>query len=245
MARVAPDVTAIHLGRSLPTASSNQPGRQAWKPARTLARPRRPYSVLLPVGFAVPPTLPPARCALTAPFHPCPSPPGLRRAVCFLWHCPWGRPRRTLSGTVFPRSPDFPPHEGHPTCGGRPADWRNRHMGWRPPGSSVTRMTSGGHPSRDRRTCDRSGLLRAEARDDGTHLGAIGAVRAVHALGIMTALVAHHGGAGVAAGHLVGLGEILHGIAQVGVRIVETGRRTAVAEAAGGLVVSNTKIFCC
>src|ERR1700692_3040481 len=32
---------------------------------------RRSYSVLLPVGFAVPPALPPARCALTAPFHPC------------------------------------------------------------------------------------------------------------------------------------------------------------------------------
>ena len=32
----------------------------------------RPYSVLLPVGFAVPPLLPEARCALTAPFHPCP-----------------------------------------------------------------------------------------------------------------------------------------------------------------------------
>ena len=33
----------------------------------------------------------------------------LRRAVCFLWRFPWGRPRRTLSGTVFPWSPDFPP----------------------------------------------------------------------------------------------------------------------------------------
>ena len=32
---------------------------------------RRPYSVLLPVGFALPPALPPARCALTAPFTPC------------------------------------------------------------------------------------------------------------------------------------------------------------------------------
>ena len=31
---------------------------------------RRPYSVLLPVGFAVPVPLPGARCALTAPFHP-------------------------------------------------------------------------------------------------------------------------------------------------------------------------------
>jgi hypothetical protein len=30
-----------------------------------------PYLVLLQVGFAVPLMLPPARCALTAPFHPC------------------------------------------------------------------------------------------------------------------------------------------------------------------------------
>ena len=27
---------------------------------------------------------------------------------CFLWHFPWGRPRRALPGTVFPWSPDFP-----------------------------------------------------------------------------------------------------------------------------------------
>jgi len=32
--------------------------------------PRHPYLALLPVGFAVPPPLPDARCALTAPFHP-------------------------------------------------------------------------------------------------------------------------------------------------------------------------------
>jgi hypothetical protein len=29
-------------------------------------------------------------------------------AVSSLWHFPWGRPRRTLSGTVSPWSPDFP-----------------------------------------------------------------------------------------------------------------------------------------
>ena len=40
--------------------------------------PRRPYSVLLPVGFAVPLPLPEARCALTAPFHPCGSLAGVR-----------------------------------------------------------------------------------------------------------------------------------------------------------------------
>ena len=37
---------------------------------------RRPYSVLLPVGFAVPPLLPKARCALTAPFRPYPAEAG-------------------------------------------------------------------------------------------------------------------------------------------------------------------------
>ncbi len=33
------------------------------------------------------------------------------RAVCFLWHFPWGRPRRALPGTVRPWSPDFPLHD--------------------------------------------------------------------------------------------------------------------------------------
>ena len=73
----------------------------------------RPYSVLLPVGFTLPPPSPGARCALTAPFHPCLLPCAIsgrqEQAVCFLWHFPWGRPRRPLAGTVFPWSPDFPP----------------------------------------------------------------------------------------------------------------------------------------
>ncbi len=34
--------------------------------------PRHPYSVLLPVGFTVPPLLPETRWALTPPFHPYP-----------------------------------------------------------------------------------------------------------------------------------------------------------------------------
>ncbi len=36
---------------------------------------RRPYSVLLPVGFTMPTPLPAPRCALTAPFHPYPAKP--------------------------------------------------------------------------------------------------------------------------------------------------------------------------
>ncbi|XEN31456.1 hypothetical protein M728_002053 [Ensifer sp. WSM1721] len=69
-----------------------------------LARPCHPYSVLLPVGFTVPSMLPCPRWALTPPFHPYSA----SGAVCFLWHFPWGHPRRTLSGTVSPWSPDFP-----------------------------------------------------------------------------------------------------------------------------------------
>src|SRR3954449_6533557 len=62
----------------------------------------RPYSVLLPVWFALPLLLPGARWALTPPFHPCrgmTTEVAKAAAVCFLWHFPWGRPRRMLSGT--------------------------------------------------------------------------------------------------------------------------------------------------
>jgi len=56
-------VTTIHLGRRLPGASSNLPGRPdpdtgpGHHRLRADAR-ARPYSVLLPVGFAVPLPLP-------------------------------------------------------------------------------------------------------------------------------------------------------------------------------------------
>ena len=59
-----------------------------------------PYLVLLRVGFTLPPTLPPERCALAAPFHPYPGTEasklaqgrpqprgrGVAEAVSFLWH---------------------------------------------------------------------------------------------------------------------------------------------------------------
>jgi hypothetical protein len=114
-------VTAIPLGRRLRGASSNLPGRPIRTSIRRIAPPRRPYSVLLPVGFAVPCPSPGTRCALTAPFHPCPSKPKPRQAVCSLWHFPWGHPRRTLSGTVCPWSPDFPPRRPFGVCAGRPS----------------------------------------------------------------------------------------------------------------------------
>ena len=86
--------TAIPLGRQLPGASSNLPGRRVQTSTSKSSRLRaktscRPYSVLLPVGFAVPPALPPTRCALTAPFHPYRD---LRNA-----------PRRSVLCGTFPR----------------------------------------------------------------------------------------------------------------------------------------------
>jgi len=55
---------------------------------------------LLRMGFTVRPLLPGARCALTAPFHPClcrkrPS------AVCSLWHFPSPCGARALPGTLL------------------------------------------------------------------------------------------------------------------------------------------------
>jgi hypothetical protein len=48
---------------------------------------------------------------------------GAGLAVYFLWHCPWGRPRRALPGTVPPWSPDFPlPAPGGERPSGRLAD---------------------------------------------------------------------------------------------------------------------------
>jgi len=74
---------AIHLGRPLPDASRDLPGRRRGNPLGQpclATRPTyRPYLVLLPVGFTLPPPLPGARCALTAPFHP--YPPSPRRAA--------------------------------------------------------------------------------------------------------------------------------------------------------------------
>jgi hypothetical protein len=60
----------IHLGCPLLDTSRNLPERQCEDaPA---ANRHRSYSVLLPVGFTMPPQLPLERCALTAPFHPYP-----------------------------------------------------------------------------------------------------------------------------------------------------------------------------
>ncbi len=59
-----------------------------------------PYLALLRVGFTVRPLLPAARCALTAPFHPCLCRTRRPSAVCSLWHFPSPRGARALPGTL-------------------------------------------------------------------------------------------------------------------------------------------------
>ena len=100
---------AIHLGCPLPDTSCDRPERRCGNASISAGKAcpiGRPYLVLLQVGFTLPRLLPAARCALTAPFHPYLEPKF--KAVCFLLHCPWGRPRRSLTGTLLPWSPDFP-----------------------------------------------------------------------------------------------------------------------------------------
>ena len=127
---VSPPVDG-HSSTTGVTAGLQQPTRTTG-PVPALSRQtatRRPYSVLLPVGFTLPLLLPVARCALTAPFQPCRRhyPKVLAPAVSSLWHCPWGCPRRALPGTVVPWSPDFPPL----SCdsGDRPILWPGRNVG--------------------------------------------------------------------------------------------------------------------
>lgn len=83
--------TVIRLGHASQRASRNQPEQRGGRTPETLAGFRRSYSVLLPVGFTLPPLLPEERCALTAPFHPylqlCPTvahgaSPGRRFVFC-------------------------------------------------------------------------------------------------------------------------------------------------------------------
>ena len=56
------------------------------------------YLVLHRMGFTLPPLLPDARCALTAPFQP--YQPRRTSAVYFLWHFPSARAAQVLPGTL-------------------------------------------------------------------------------------------------------------------------------------------------
>jgi hypothetical protein len=96
----------IHLVRLSPGASCDQPGRLVWKRDwRICTRRAAPIRSCSRWGLPCRSCCQDRGALLPHPFTLTSEP----EAVCFLWHCPWGRPRRRLSGTVLPRSPDFPP----------------------------------------------------------------------------------------------------------------------------------------
>jgi len=102
---------AIPLGRPSPDASCDRPGRRR---EGTPGSPRKaeglpPLLGLAPGGVcrAVAVAGGAVRSCRTVSPLPCAR---IRdaAAVYFLWHFPWGRPRRALPGTAPPWSPDFP-----------------------------------------------------------------------------------------------------------------------------------------
>ena len=111
--------TAIPLGRRLPGASSNLPGRPDLDmDPETLLRARTRKRKLAPPLFGLAPggvcrAADVAAGAVRSYRTVSPLPQATQRpaAVCSLWHFPWARARRTLSGTARPWSPDFPPRK--------------------------------------------------------------------------------------------------------------------------------------
>jgi hypothetical protein len=93
--------TAIHLGCTSPCTSSDLPGNPCGPHVAAMAACSPIWSCS---GWGLPcrRVLPPARCALTAPFHPC-RPTTRERsglAVYFLWHFPWAHAPQALPGTL-------------------------------------------------------------------------------------------------------------------------------------------------
>ena len=122
-------MTAIPLGRRSPGASSNLPGRldPDTIPKLVLAHGFAPSLFgLAPGGVcrAAGVTVGAVRSYRT--ISPLPRLTQHAGAVCFLWHCPWIRIRRMLSGTACPRSPDFPLRQPFGFAGAavRPTDTR-------------------------------------------------------------------------------------------------------------------------
>ena len=121
---VGPRASARRDGHSSGTVVADrleQPTRaKAGDSLAAVSRRARPYSVLLPVGFSVPLPLPVARCALTAPFHPClpRRAGGLLSVALSLGSPPPDVIRHRVS--VEPGLSSIPKERG------RPADWPGR-----------------------------------------------------------------------------------------------------------------------
>jgi hypothetical protein len=135
-------------------------------PRRAGARRRRPYLVLLPVGFTVPPPLPAPRCALTAPFHPHPQAmptrpgPGGQTALCGTfpgvapagrYPAPCFRGARTFLSRVASRATIRPPDPDQMSDRGAPAS--SALSAARTPSSRARVPASGSPSTRSGRKC--------------------------------------------------------------------------------------------
>jgi hypothetical protein len=92
----------IHLGRPLPDASCDLPGRRRdHTPGAGCPTPAVPTWSCSRWGLPCRDRYRPRGALLPHPFTLTDAAPeGTGLAVCSLWHCPWGRPRRALPGTV-------------------------------------------------------------------------------------------------------------------------------------------------
>ena len=100
----------IPLGSRL-LCTSSEPTRRRSAGHRMDANncaPVPPYLLLLQMGFAVPTTSLPSRCALTAPFHPCLAHPKVGRGGLFSVALSVGSPRLAVSQHHALWSSDFP-----------------------------------------------------------------------------------------------------------------------------------------
>ena len=95
----------IHLGCVSPRTSSNQPAHPGR--IRPASRHDAPIRSCSRWGLPCRACYQPRGALLPHPFDLAGN-LSVRPAVCFLWHCPWGHPRRALPATVDPWSPDFP-----------------------------------------------------------------------------------------------------------------------------------------
>ncbi len=157
--------TIIPLALSSLTGSSDRPGG-----FRRAACGTPPYLVLLRAGFCLPPVLPRARCALTAPFHPY-SPPRLLRAATaeqalgpatpkaggiFSVPLSFELPRPGVTRRTALRSSDFPPTSAR-------NDYRRCELRWT---SSLRNLSTEARSAKvdDRLAhCDKTILQRAQS----------------------------------------------------------------------------------
>ena len=88
------------------------------RPTRRHRGPRYGLPIWSCSGWGLPShsVLPPARCALTAPFHPYRQTHDEMPAVYFLWHFPWARAPQALPGILPCGARTFLPHQGGSDC---------------------------------------------------------------------------------------------------------------------------------